>query len=199
MVIENQNKKMENKMKIGCVILAGGKSSRMGQDKALLEIEGKSFIEFISDEMSFFEEKLIARGNQNKISNSSWRIIPDIYLECGPIGGLHAALSVCDSDALCCVACDMPFVKRALTERLCEALQENYDAIVVKEKNGKVHPLYGVYRKATAEIFKMQILSGNNRIMTALEKMRVKYIVLEDKEVHQLRNVNTPEDYSKIQ
>ena len=82
-------------MKIGCIILAGGKSSRMGGDKALLEYEGKYFIEKIAEELSFFEEKIIARGNNSsltEITDSKWQVIPDIYLDHGPMGGMHAHL-----------------------------------------------------------------------------------------------------------
>lgn len=115
-------------MKIGCVILAGGKSSRMGADKALLEIDGKNFIEQISGELSWFEEKLIARGNNSRFSESietEWTVIPDLYPDHGPIGGIHAALAACESDALFVVTCDMPFVKSSMARKLCECMTES--------------------------------------------------------------------------
>ena len=74
-------------MNIGCVILAGGKSSRMGTDKALLEINGTNFIKKIAGELDSFEEKIFARGNREPISFDGWKNIPDVYQECGPDGG----------------------------------------------------------------------------------------------------------------
>lgn len=186
-------------MKIGCVILAGGKSSRMGKDKALLEINGKNFIKQISDELECFEEKMIARGNNSEISDVSWPIIQDAYQERGPIGGLHAALSICESEALFCVSCDMPFIQMSLAKFLCDSMQEDYDAIVSKTEDGRIHPLCGVYRKSAAIVFEQQILSGNNRIMSALNQMRVKYITIDfSKGARQLLNVNTPKDYLEL-
>ena len=85
-------------MTTGCVILAGGKSSRMGTDKALLTIENTNFIKKLCTEFDFLEEKIIARGNRAEIAESTWSVIPDVYPDHGPIGGLHAALNSCRSD-----------------------------------------------------------------------------------------------------
>lgn len=186
-------------MKIGCVILAGGKSSRMGKDKALLEINGKNFIKQLSEELDWFNEKLIARGNNSEIPEVSWPVIPDVYQERGPIGGLHASLSICQSDALFFVSCDMPLIQSSLAKFLCDSMTEAYDAVVVKSEDGRVHPLCAVYRKATVKVFEKQILAGNNRIMGALDKMRVKYVTIDfTKGAQQLLNVNTPKDYLEL-
>ena len=105
------NNKESIALKIGCVILAGGKSSRMGEDKALLKYEGKFFVEKIAEELYFFEEKIVARGNnpelEDFVKKNFWKVIPDEYENHGPLGGLHAALEKCDSDALFVVTCDI--------------------------------------------------------------------------------------------
>ena len=186
-------------MKIGCVILAGGKSSRMGKDKALLEINGKNFIKQLTEELDWFGEKLIARGNNSEIQEVLWPVMPDVYQERGPIGGLHAALSLCESDALFCVSCDMPLIQSPLAKSLCDSMDEACDAVVAKAEDGRIHPLCAVYRKEAAAVFEEQILSGNNRIMSALDKMRVKYITIDfERGAQQLFNVNTPEEYLEI-
>ena len=120
-------------MKTGCVILAGGKSSRMGKDKALLEFDGTNFIEKIAGELSFFEEKLIARGNNSSVTRlqkESWKIIPDIYPEHGPMGGIHAALKECEAEQLFCVSCDMPFITGELAKWLCSRMEDGIDAVI---------------------------------------------------------------------
>lgn len=186
-------------MKIGCVILAGGKSSRMGTDKALLKIDGKSFIEQLAEEFDFFEEKMIARGNNESISNVNWTMISDIYQDRGPIGGLHAALSVCKSDALFCITCDMPLVKKTLAEELFQLMEEEVDAIIVKTEDNRIHPLCGIYRKSTLPIFEEQIKLGNNRMMRVLDKICVKYVTIcFAEQTQQLMNVNTPKEYEEL-
>ena len=186
-------------MKIGCVIMAGGKSSRMGSDKALLKMNGKNFISLLAEELDFFEEKMIARGNNSELPELSWKEIPDVYQDRGPIGGLHAALSACESDALFCVSCDMPLLKRSLANTLCDSLTEEYDAVIAKAEDGRIHPMCAVYRKRIASTLESQILAGNNRIMSAFEKLNVKYISIDlEKGSQQLMNVNTPEDYKAL-
>ncbi len=203
-------------MNIGCVILAGGKSSRMGTDKALLEYDGKQFIEQITEELSQFEERIIARGTNSGFSaelEEKWNVIPDIYPDHGPIGGLHAALSSCESDALFVITCDMPLFNRELAERLCAEMQSGegletdtdgkhvdaYDVIISVGNNGKVHPLCGVYRKSVLSVLEEQILSDRNRVMEALQDLRVKYVTIDSPDQEkQLANINTPQEYEAL-
>ncbi len=185
-------------MKIGCAILAGGKSSRMGTDKALLTFDGENFIKKLCNELEDFEEKVIARGNRSDIKDIFWSIIPDRYPERGPIGGLHAVLSVCKSDAMFCVSCDMPLLQRSLVKDLCGYMSEDIDAIIAVTADGRKHPLCGVYQKSILPVLEEQILADNNRMMMVLNKIRVKYITLDFKDSQQLKNINTPEDYQRI-
>lgn len=194
-------------MKIGCVILAGGKSSRMGEDKALLEFEGKNFIEKIAAELSFFEEKMIARGNNSELQELGdflWRIISDIYPDHGPIGGLHAALKECDSDALFCVSCDIPMIKRELAKKLCDVLLEDkikgksFDAVIAVTDDGKYHPLCGIYRKNLYKLMEEHLMEDNNRLMAVLKKSSTHYVSLDKETSKQLLNVNTRDDYNHL-
>lgn len=188
-------------MKIGCIILAGGKSSRMGADKALLEFEGKNFIRIIADELSFFEEKIIARGNNSSLSElegNLWKIIPDEYPDHGPIGGLHAALKECESEAMFCVSCDIPLMKGELAGKMCDAMGDDIDAVIAVTDDGKIHPLCGVYQKELYHLMKEHILQDNNRLMSVLKKSRVKYVDLDVATSKQLTNVNTRSEYEKL-
>ena len=198
-------------MKIGCAILAGGKSSRMGTDKALLEFEGKQFITQIAEELSWFDERIIARGNNSGLEGKverGWTVIPDLYPDHGPIGGLHAALSACRSDALFVVTCDMPLIESELVRELCAWMQETdvdkkrvdaYDVVISVGEGGKIHPLCGVYRKSVLPVLEEQIISDQNRVMAALKKLRVKYVTIDSSaRARQLANINTPEDYEKL-
>lgn len=185
-------------MRIGCAILAGGKSSRMGTDKALLEYDGKNFIKRLCDELDFFEEKIIARGNRSDIKDISWDIIPDIYPDHGPVGGLHAVLSICESDAVFCVSCDMPLLQVSLVKTLCGYMEDEIDAVIAVTEDGRKHPLCGIYRKSILPVLEEQILADNNRVMAALNKIRTEYVILDCQNSRQLKNINMPEDYLAI-
>ena len=187
-------------MNIGCVILAGGKSSRMGTDKALLEINGTNFIKKIAGELDSFEEKIFARGNREPISLNGWQNIPDIYSECGPVGGLHAALAACRSDALFCVTCDMPFITAELFWELYDQMTDEDDAVILTEADGRVHPTCGIYRKSVGSTFEQQLQDGNYRVMHVLNRLKVRYVTIDpEKGAWQLKNINTPEEYRELE
>lgn len=183
-------------MTTGCVILAGGKSSRMGTDKALLSIEGKNFINRICDTFSFFTERMIARGDKEEPAFITWSVIPDVYPYHGPIGGLHAALSSCQSEALFCAACDTPLIEKKIYDRLAVEMTEEIDVVIAVTEDGKYHPLCGIYRKSVGKIMEEQILAGNNKMMSVLKRVRVKYVEIDSK-TYGLYNINTPEDLAK--
>lgn len=193
-------------MKTGCIILAGGKSSRMGEDKALLEYEGKYFIERIAGELSFFDERIIARGNNSgltEIAESGWEIIPDIYPDHGPMGGLHAALKECKSDRMFIVTCDMPLITEEMARKICSEMSTKsgstaYDAVIAVTEDGKYHPLCGIYKKELYESMEEHLKKNNNRMMEVLKKCRLKYLYLDGQESKQLMNVNTREEYEKM-
>jgi len=182
-------------LKIGCAILAGGKSSRMGQDKALLEYKGQSFIDILCKELDFFEEKYIARGSNPKCLESSWKNIDDVYEERGPIGGMHAVLSVCDSDAMFFTTCDMPLLQRNLVEHICGLLDAKTEAVIAVSEDGRKNPLCGIYRKSVADVLTQQIQAGENRIMAVLDKLQVVYVPVDKETSQQLQNINTQDEY----
>ena len=184
-----------NIMTTGCVILAGGRSSRMGTDKALLSIEDKNFIVKLCDTFSFFEEKIIGRGDREVQADVVWKVIPDVYPHHGPIGGLHAALVCCQADALFVTACDTPLLHSAIYDKLRSKMTENVDVVIAVTEDGKYHPLCGIYRKSVGKIMEEQILGGNNRMMQVLKKVRVEYVEVRAEE-YGLYNINTPEQYA---
>lgn len=185
-------------IKTGCCILAGGKSLRMGQDKALLEYEGKKFIERLCTELDFFPEKYIARGKNPDCDISGWKNIKDLYPGKGPMAGIHATLVNCRAEAMFFATCDMPLLKRELAEKLLSSLEEGIDAVIAVTADERIHPLCGVYRKSTLDIFENQLQSGNYRMMNVLERLQVLYVPLNSEDSLQLQNINTKEEYLGI-
>ena len=184
-------------MKTGAVILAGGKSRRMGgKSKADMTVNGLTVIERLVKELSFFDELLISA--EKGIGYEKFcRVIPDIYKDCGPIGGIYSALSDCDSDRLFVTACDMPLIKSDTVKRLCE--YDGYDVIAVK--NGeKIEPLFAIYKKEAAEYMKECILSSRLAVRNIYEGLDVKIVDIEEitDDKKEFFNMNTPEDYFRL-
>ena len=105
------------------VILAGGKSSRMGRDKASLTLGNETFLQRIAAELDAcgFQEKYVSLGTGEKTEIHipvGWTAVRDRYRDCGPLGGIHAALSACRAEWALFVSCDTPLYRRELAELL---------------------------------------------------------------------------------
>ena len=190
----------EGHMKFGAVILYGGKSRRMGRDKAELIIDGRTFLERIAFELEGFEELLLSVDSLEKCPDIKCKTVADIYTDCGPMSGIHAALTACNSGALLVVSCDLPLFKRELGNYLCSQLTEDADAVVPVTSDGRVHPLCAVYRKQSAPVFEKYLKNNSYKILDAYREMKVKYIAVDRTPCSEkwLQNINTPEEYGAL-
>ena len=183
-------------MKIGCVILAGGKSSRMGTDKALLEYQGSTFLSHLQQTFQLFEERLLSRNLASSIGDN-WTQISDLHKGIGPMGGIHAALTNAQSDALMVCACDTPYITQALIDKLIQTYNGE-DVLLVQTSDERLHPLCGIYHKRILPSLESHIKCGNYRLMRWIETLNYTIISLNEEESTLLVNFNTPKDYETI-
>ena len=182
----------------GAVILAGGTSRRMGQDKALLELAGESMVKRICRQLSPFKELLLSAGDPALSEGLPVRLVPDLYRNAGPLAGLHASLLASEKEALFCVSCDLPNYTPALAAFLMERFPEEADILVCRDQSGRVHPLCGIYTKRALPLLESQLKDGNYRVRTLLEKARCVYLDTGDYFPDSVFfNMNTPEDFQK--
>ena len=187
--------------RIGAVILAGGESRRMGADKAALTLDGQRFLDRIAGELSGWPERLVSvRSVDIAPACPGFASVADWFPGCGPLGGLHAALSACRSDYLLAVACDMPLFRRELGEFLTLFLSPELDACVPVDRSGRVHPLCAVYGKSALPVLERQLRSGDYRLTAALDRLRVKYVPLAHSAYgdETVANVNTRAEYHAL-
>ena len=187
-------------MRTGAVLLAGGKSLRMGCNKAELQIAGQSFLERIANELLGFAERLLSVGNTCTFRLDGFTAVQDIYPGCGPMGGLHAALVGCQSDELLVVTCDVPLFKCQIGEYLVQCLTPDYDAVVAVTRDGCIHPFCGVYRKEMADLLEKQISEGQLCMRDAMDKMQLYCTDLTNTPYSDncLANINTPDEYAVL-
>ena len=183
------------------IILAGGQSKRMGQDKAFLTINGVTFIDHILKVFrSVFEQIIIISNTPEKYRYANEIVIEDILPEKGPMGGLYTGLYVAKYDRNFVAACDMPFISKQLVEYLIGI--QNFDA-VVPYVNGRYQPLFAVYAKKCAPLIKIQLDSGNLRISDLFHTIDMKVLnedelLVFDRNLLSFYNANTPDDYNAI-
>lgn len=185
-------------------ILAGGASSRMGRDKALLELGGEPFVERIAQSLAHIAGGVSIVGDGRANEDWRWPVVPDVYSKWGALGGLHAALSACRAEWAAVVACDLPLVSAELLARLA-ARRQTFDAVVPVQADGRVQPLCALYRRAPCVAVAHRLIeSGERRPRALLELVRTRRVAFA--EIADISgangffiNVNTPEDLALAQ
>jgi molybdopterin-guanine dinucleotide biosynthesis protein A len=188
--------KWVNKIRATAIIMAGGQSRRMGQDKAVLEINGTPAIKYVYEQLRlYFDQILVSSNNMAKHSFPGVKVVPDEVAGKGPLMGIASALRVSRNDTNFVIACDIPevdidFVRRMIRE------SKGFDAVVPQTKAFQYEPLFAVYKKSILAEIDKAIASGKHRVIAPLEHCKVKYFDLHGD--MQLRNLNTMNDYCEF-
>ncbi len=184
----------------GCVLLKGGKSSRMGgNDKSQLLYKGKSFEERIKKELMQLELPLFM--SEAKKSGDS-QVISDLIQGAGPLGGIYSCLKVTGLSGLFFVSCDMPLFHAYLGKRAVEEAEkeEDLDAVIWQTRDGRVHPVCGWYSFRCLPVLEKQLMEKNGKVRDLLGKLKVKILETGKEHVPDLwfSNVNTPMALSSL-
>ena len=181
------------------IILAGGKSSRMGRDKAFMKIGRTNLIKRELEILrKIFKEILIVANKPKKYRFSrNVKVMKDIIPNLGPLGGLYSGLKASDTKYNFVAGCDMPFLNPDLIRYMMKS-KKNYD-VVVPKANGRMHPLFGIYSKKCIPAIEENLKEGRRNVSSIFPKMRTKVvsgkdIVPLDNKMYSLMNINTPDD-----
>lgn len=189
-------------------ILAGGRSSRMGTDKARLLLDGQTFVAHIAnalDGAGIAPVRLV--GNRHAMQDEMedarrLRVVPDVHVGLGALGGLHAALTASVAEWIFVVACDMPFVTPALCNFLIDR-RAGFDAVVPVQADERPQPLCALYRCAACLPFIETMIEANDlRPRALLARVNTRWIMPDEWRVLPcaetfFSNINTPEDYAR--
>ncbi len=189
----------EEKNELTGIILAGGKSSRMGYDKGLAIVNGKKMIEHVYAALSQVVDKVIIIANCDSYNYLNLPVYEDMYKEIGPIAGIYTGLFHSDTEKNLIVACDMPFVNPQLLSTILQHIGNNQ--IVVPTVNDNLEPLCGFYKKEIQEelkeIIEMEVYPVH-RVIEFFDHLALK-INEEDLDSSTVfTNINKPEDIEQI-
>ena len=185
--------------KVTGVILAGGHSSRMGSNKALLPFKGGLFIEVIYRQLcELFDEVLIVTNAPEQFSSLPCRKVADIYPDVGALAGLHAGLYHSNNNHIFAVACDMPYLNSSLISRLV-SLRDQADVVIPQGDKG-LEPLHALYGKACLPPMERALTGNQQRIVSFFSEVRVYNfscgdVAALDPGFDSFKNINTPSDY----
>ena len=178
---------------ISAAVLAGGKSTRMGRDKAALPIGDRTLLEHQ-------EQKLRALGisdvmiSGSTLTISDTRFVPDVFPGKGPLSGIHACLAAAKHEAVLFLPVDAPLLPLNVLRELTDA---HRGGITLLRHGARTEPLFGVYDRALAALCEPILQSGDTSVKRLLEQTAVQLLELELPEPA-FTNCNTPEEYRRI-
>ena len=181
------------------VILAGGRSTRFGSNKALALVDGQPLIQKIAVLMSsLFPACLLVTNTPAEYEFLSLPVTHDRYRGLGPLAGIHAALLEISTERAFIVACDMPNLSPELIHYLCSMNSQEYDVIIPWLERGQ-EPLFGIYHKRSLDVITRCLERKHCQIIGALENLRVRRVSQEEilavtGDLACFKNINCPED-----
>lgn len=189
-------------VKVSGIVLAGGRSSRMGQDKTLMSINAETLIERTVKELGKAVDEIIIASNQECKYNLPGTLeIPDIFPGMGPLGGIHAGLLAAKYQLSFVVAADMPCFTANLAAYLLSK-SNGYD-VVAPEINECWEPLCAVYSRACLIPIEKCLVADIRKVIRFYPSVRV--LKVREEELASIgtakdifRNLNTPEDYNNL-
>ncbi len=179
------------------IILAGGKSSRFGSNKALSQIDGDRLIERLCRAVSSVTGRMMLITNTPEdYAFLELESRKDLVPRCGPIGGIYTALRTAQTPLCLCVACDMPFIRPEFLEFMVDR-SPGYD-VVVPVNDGREEPLCAVYRETCIPAIEDRIAARRYKIAGFFDEVRVLRLVPEEGGFHDTDlffNINDRADY----
>ena len=188
--------------RVAAFVLAGGKSTRMGADKAFVLLDGRTLLARALELARSVTRDVRIVGDPAKFA-AFGAAVQDVFPDCGPLGGIHAALRASTAELNLMLAVDLPFVSPALLEYLVKRARNSASAgVVVPHISGRWQPLCAVYRREFSDVAEAALQAGRFRIDALFDGARAQAVEEEELlgagfSAEMFRNLNTPEDLAE--
>ncbi|MGQ9511896.1 molybdopterin-guanine dinucleotide biosynthesis protein B [Thermodesulfitimonas sp.] len=188
-------------MNATALVLAGGKSTRMGENKALLRVDGRPLVARVVAALRAVFPEVIISGDVGLFAGYADRVVEDIFKGVGPLGGIHAGLVSARYEVVFVAACDLPFADGEVAAFITGQV-EGFDAAVPCVA-GRLQPLFAAYRKSCLEPITKILERGERRVAGFFPAVRVRYLTEADfvwrPGIERVFfNVNTPADLARL-
>jgi molybdopterin-guanine dinucleotide biosynthesis protein A len=173
-------------------VLAGGQSSRMGRDKALLGGDSHPLIQEVAARVAVVAENVVLVGAPERYGGLGFDCLPDLRPGCGPLGGIEAALAAGRAEYNLIAGCDMPGIRSAWLRTLLSASKETGGlCVAARDTTGRIHPLCAVYRAGCLPVVRAALETGRLKLLALMEDLNAITIDIGGK----LWNLNTPQEW----
>ena len=175
-------------------VLVGGKSSRMGCNKALLHIRNRTLAEQVAEQLRVVTNDVRLIGQVDTYGSLGYPVVEDLLKGCGPLGGIHAALSATHAQWNLVVACDMPEVTAEFLQRLiARAEAGSADAVIPAGPDGHPEPLCAAYHGRSLTEITNALEARTFKVMSGLSRLKVDVWRVPD--ARYFHNLNTRQDW----
>lgn len=183
------------------IVLCGGRSTRMGKDKASLTIDGETMIERAIRVVRAVADDVVVVARADQAIPAGTHVVHDVVAGLGPLAGIVAGLAASATDVNFIIACDMPLIRTAVLTRLA-ALRGDAD-VCVAVADGHASPLCAVYRKHVGAIGQELLATGERRVMALLDRVQTKRVDAAvfrdiDPDLDSFISCNTPQAYAAL-
>jgi molybdopterin-guanine dinucleotide biosynthesis protein A len=186
---------------VSAAVMAGGRSRRMGQDKAWLDVgDGRAIVRRVVDVLADVADEVLIVANDGRYGTLGVRVVPDRFPEGGVLGGIATGVGAATHDRVLIAACDMPFLEPAVF-RLLVARCADVD-VVMPKVGDDFETLHALYTKACLPAMERALAAGKMRVISFFPDVRVRVLGEEelravDPELRSFTNVNTPEELAE--
>jgi molybdopterin-guanine dinucleotide biosynthesis protein A len=188
-------------LSVSAAVMAGGRSRRMGRDKAWIDLDGKPLIQRVIDVLGEVADEVFLVANDPRFATLGLRVVPDRFPDGGALGGIATGVGAATHEAVLVAACDMPFLRaevfRLLIERRGEA-----DAVVPRV-GGELETLHALYTKSCLPAMERALAAGKLRVVSFFDEVRV--LTVDETELRSVdprlrsfTNVNTPDELAAL-
>jgi len=179
------------------IILAGGKSTRMGCDKGFVIYNSKPFIQHIIDTLQPLVNEIIIVSNNPDYDVFKLKRIDDIIKNSGPIAGLYSGLHNSSTEKNIVLSCDIPLIDQRILKQLIQKSNDDFDVVQIQSQN-KTMPLIATYNKNCANTCLNLLESGERRLRFLIKQLKSKSIVLDNTLEKYTANINSQSDLKEL-
>lgn len=182
---------------ISAIILSGGKSTRMGKDKGMLQYKGKPFLQWLIDTVNPLAQETMIISNHAEHHQFGHRVYSDLFQDMGPLAGIYTGLHYAQFQTNIILSCDIPLISKNVLHFLLKMHDNNH--ITLPFCNDKIHYLIGIYQKSYAQFFLNELKNNQKKVKSAVEKLPLSIVGNSNFERKNFLNINTPSDLKKLQ
>lgn len=185
---------MKAKHNISAFILCGGKSSRMGTEKGLVNYNNQPFIQLVIDAIVPITTNIFLVTDNQEYTDFNYPLVADVYKNKGPVGGIFSALDRSETENNLILSCDIPKIStNVIKNYLINNISDQKDVIFLSDDKN-VYPLIGIYNKRVKPKLSEAISSNRIKLLSLLNELNCQVIKVNPRDFESLKNINTQDE-----